>query len=277
MDLQYFPPRRDLQGYVRAYYQFSTSAGVAQPLCAELGNIRIILSGGGRIFLPGAEGRPISTAFLLGPTMGAYRIVMEAKTRVFGIGIRPRGWGALLGVNASELVDNVYDLTAIAGRIAHCAIEEVGNAADMPTMAAAADRFFAGLLEHRRRRFSPYPEGLEQWLLNPNDPCIDKLIDVMDVSRRQTDRISKQIFGASPKLLQRKYRALRAADRIRSGQTLWTMTAGPSFYDQSHYIKEFRSFIGVTPQQFAGNQAALISAIQTKRDAGFGQLPLASL
>jgi len=171
MDLQYFPPRRDLQGYVRAYYQFSTSAGVAQPLCAELGNIRIILSGGGRIFLPGAEGRPISTAFLLGPTMGAYRIVMEAKTRVFGIGIRPRGWGALLGVNASELVDNVYDLTAIAGRIAHCAIEEVGNAADMPTMAAAADRFFAGLLERRRRHFSPYPEGLEQWLLNPNDPC----------------------------------------------------------------------------------------------------------
>ncbi|NOX95748.1 MAG: helix-turn-helix domain-containing protein [Alphaproteobacteria bacterium] len=106
---------------------------------------------------------------------------------------------------------------------------------------------------------------------------IDKLIDVMDVSRRQTDRISKQIFGASPKLLQRKYRALRAADHIRTGQTLGAMAAGQSFYDQSHYIKEFRSFIGVTPQQFAGNQAALISAIQTKRDAGFGQLPLASL
>jgi AraC-like DNA-binding protein len=277
MDLQYFLPRPDLRSYVRAYYYFSASIEAAQPICAELGNIRILLNGAGQMRLPNGEVRPIAAAFLQGPTMGAYEIEMQPNTCVFGIGIRPRGWGALLGVDAAELTDNVHDLTAVAGRIAQYAIEEVRNAEDMPAMAAAADRFFANLLKRRQRHACPYPEALERWLLSPNDLCLDQLVDMMDVSRRQTDRISKQVFGASPKLLQRKYRALRAADRIRGGQLLWTSAAGPSFYDQSHFIKEFRSFIGVTPQQFAHNQAMLITAIQTNRHAGLGKMPLASL
>lgn len=277
MDLQYFLPRRDLQDCVRAYYYFSTDVASSQPLCAELGNIRILLNGGGQMKLPGGEVRPISSAFLLGPTMGAYEVQTEANTRVFGVGVHPRGWGALLGVSAEEMADKVYDLTSFAGRVAQHAIEEIGNAPDMPAMAAAADRFFAALLEKRRLKSCAYPQALEQWLLNPNDLDLDRLVEMMDVSRRQTDRVAKAVFGASPKLLQRKYRALRAADRMRAGMMHWTDAAGPMFYDQSHFIKEFRTFVGVTPKQFATNQAELISKVQNTRRAGYGEIALASL
>ncbi len=276
MELDYFLPRTDLRDYVRAYYYFSTETQSVQPMCAELGNIRVLLSGAGRIKFSTGDETEISTAFLLGPTNGAYLLNVEAGTRVFGVGIRPRGWRPLLGFSAAEIADSIYDLTDFGGRMGRSTIEEIRNAPSLPAMAAAADRFFAHLIAHRTARNNTYPVALEQWLADPNDLDLDRLIELMDVSRRQTDRIAKQVFGASPKLLQRKYRALRAADRIRAGKALWVAAAGDGFYDQSHFIKEFKSFIGVTPGQFASVEAKWITAVQTKRLAAPIHYPLAS-
>jgi AraC-like DNA-binding protein len=206
-------------------------------------------------------------AVLLGPTMGAYSLEAEAGTRAFGVGILPRGWKALLGVDAEELADQVVDLSALTGAGACSAGEEIRNAPDLATMANAADRYFAALLARRKPPAQTnYPQALEKWLLDPDDLDLDRLIDMMDVSRRQTDRIAKQYFGASPKMLQRKYRALRAADRMLfDGAADWMDAAGPAFYDQSHFIKEFKTFIGATPRQYALNHAELVATVQSKR------------
>lgn len=276
MDLRYYLPRADLRDYVRAYYYFATDDASVQPLCAELGNIRVVLNGAGELVMPGGETTPITSAFLIGPTMGAYTMTARAGTRVFGVGVRPRGWGALLGLNAQEAADCVFDLAAFAGGAASVSIDEIRNAKNLRDMAAAADRFFADLLLRRETKACRYPQAMEHWLLNPGELDLDRLLDAMDLSRRQTDRLAKQFFGASPKLLQRKYRALRAADRIRAGEIDWLAAAGEAFYDQSHFIKEFKTFVGVTPGQFIQKQAQLISEVQEKRRLEAAPLPLAS-
>ncbi|MEO1136942.1 MAG: hypothetical protein AAFW68_10110, partial [Pseudomonadota bacterium] len=84
MTLKYDMPRTDLRDHVRAYYYFSTETASIQPLCAEMGNIRILLSGRGFLHTPDGIKRPIDSAFLLGPTMGAYCMEAEPGTRVFG-------------------------------------------------------------------------------------------------------------------------------------------------------------------------------------------------
>ncbi|PQA85371.1 helix-turn-helix domain-containing protein [Hyphococcus luteus] len=276
MALEYYMPRADLRDYVRAYYYFSTDNPTIQPLCAEMGNIRVVLGGGGFLHMPNGDKQKIISAFLIGPTMGAYCMEAEAGTRVFGIGVRPKGWMTLCGVSAEEATDRVIDLTSFAGGMARSSIEEMRNARSLSELAFAADRFFAQILmKQGARRTAPYPEALGRWLLDPNDLGLDSLLSTMDVSRRQTDRIAKLYFGASPKYLQRKYRALRAADRIRAGETDWLAAAGDGYYDQSHFIKEFRTFIGVTPRQLMGNQAQLITEIQSQRSEALS-LPLAS-
>jgi AraC-like DNA-binding protein len=279
MALEYILPRADLRDHVRAYYYFSVDQPTIQPLCAEMGNIRVGISGSGFLHTPDGHRRRITAdaAYLIGPTMGAYCMEAEAGSRLFGIGIRPKGWITLCGMNAEDATDSLIDLTSFAGGIARGSIEEMRNAGSLAEMAGAADRFFARLINRRAGRTSNrYPDALASWLLNPNDLCMDELLDMMDVSRRSTDRIAKMYFGASPKFLQRKYRALRAADRIRAGGLDWMSAAGEAYYDQSHFIKEFKTFVGVTPKQFIGNQAQLISEIQSQRRAQALTLPLAS-
>ncbi|MGE0408570.1 MAG: helix-turn-helix domain-containing protein [Amphiplicatus sp.] len=266
MLLHYYLPRADLRDFVRAYYLFETETATMQPLAAELGNIRCLLRGGGKFHFADGRIAPFAPTLLIGPTMGAYMLEADAGTRAFGVSIMPRGWRQLLGVSAEELTDRVVDLTALAGRAARSTGEEIANAPDLPSMAAAADRFFLFLLRERENMAAPYPTALEQWLLNPNDLDLDALVDMMDVSRRQTDRIAKQFFGASPKLLQRKYRSLRAAGRILfGGAANWADAAGPAFYDQSHFIKEFRTFIGASPRDFGRTPGALVTKVQRGR------------
>jgi AraC-like DNA-binding protein len=171
----------------------------------------------------------------------------------------------------------VIELAAFAGPASSAAMERIRGAQSLPEMAAIADNYFAGLIERQARRRGDYPAALEQWLLDPGDLDLDRLIGMMDVSRRQTDRLAKQYFGASPKLLQRKYRALRAAGRLLAGNSCWRAAAGDAFYDQSHFIKEFRAFVGVTPLEFLNNQAALAAAVREQRALAVAAHPLAEL
>lgn len=276
MELRYYLPRSDLRDYVRCYYFFSTDRPAAQPLSAELGNIRAVISGGGRVRPPGGEAAALSTAHLIGPTTRAYTFEAEAGTRVFGIGILPRGWGALLGISAAEVADQVVDLSAFMGPASVSAMEAISASRNLPEMAAIADRYFAALIERQARR-TTYPTAIEKWLLQPGDLSLDNLIDMMDVSRRQTDRLAKQFFGASPKLLQRKYRVFRAADRLSVPGGDWRIAAGDAFYDQSHFIKEFRTFVGVTPVEFITNQAMLAAVIRDQRRLAVARHPLVGL
>lgn len=266
MRLSYHLPRPDLRGHVRAYYLFETEGASAQTMCAEMGNLRIVVAGGGEYLLPGGARTPCPDAALIGPTLAAYRFEARPGTRIFGAGVLPRGWGGVVGVDAEATADRAVDFFSVAGSGARAFVEAVRNAADLIEMSAIADLFIAQRMAASRDRDGFYPLVMERWLLDPSEPCLDRLVEAMDVSRRQTDRISKRVFGASPKILQRKYRALRAADRLlRSATGVWREGASDAFYDQSHFIKEFRTFIGVTPAAYAGAAADLIRTVQETR------------
>lgn len=271
MQIVYKLPRPDLRAFVRAYYLFETQTRLYQPLAAELGNIRCLLNGTGRIFLPDGGEAAIAPTTLIGPTMGAYALEAEPGMRVFGIGVLPRGWKALFGVDASELADRIVDLTALGGPQARAASETIRSAERIDEMADAADLFFADALERRRACPSDFPAAFERWLADADEPDLDVLADMMDCSRRQIDRLAKRHFGASPKLLQRKERVLRAADRLLFDNAPgWVDAAGPSFYDQSHFIKEFRAFVGVSPGVYIRNRKALTPVVQAARRSFFG-------
>ncbi len=276
MELKYYLPRPELRDYVRAYYYYATPIAAVQPLCAELGNVRVLLDGAGEFEMPGGDVVKITSTILIGPTMGAYKMKASAGTSVFGIGIRPRGWIQLFSINAHEAADKVFDLSDVARKVAGVELDEVLRADGPAAMAAICDNYFTALLKRRAGRQNPYPQAIEDWLVRDDNLDLDRLIERMDVSRRQTDRLAKRYFGASPKLLQRKYRTLRAADRIRDNIAPWE-DAGVDFYDQSHFIKEFKTFIGVTPSQFFSNQMALVREVKAKRHFESLNLPLASV
>lgn len=259
MRLRYFTPRPDLRACLGDYYLFEADAPIRQAVMAELGNLRFVLSGTCTLEWADGARTALAGAAAFGPTTRAFSFEAGAGARIFGIGVVPIGWHAMFGFSAELLTDKTEDLQAIVGSAAAGVLERMRNAASDSELVAAADDFMAQSLAERCGRAREFPDAIERWLLDPNAPGVDDLSARMDVSRRQLDRLAKYYFGDSPKALQRKYRALHSAARLcLGGSKNWLDASGEAYYDQSHFIKEFRTFLGTTPREFLGAPGALL-------------------
>ena len=63
-----------------------------------------------------------------------------------------------------------------------------------------------------------FMQQVDGWLADSPSPEMDDLIAITGLSRRQVERKCNAMYGAPPKMLARKYRALKAAVALASGQ-----------------------------------------------------------
>jgi methylphosphotriester-DNA--protein-cysteine methyltransferase len=107
----------------------------------------------------------------------------------------------------------------------------------------------------------------DDWLTGSCNPDVDVLVTKSGMSARSVERLAKRIYGASPKLLSRKYRTLNAAVRLGNGDIVgWTDLADNAYYDQPHFIREFKQFVGMTPSRFLAEAAPLMRLTIVRRN-----------
>lgn len=73
----------------------------------------------------------------------------------------------------------------------------------------------------------------------------------MDI--KQLERLCQKYTGLNPRKLIRVARvqaANRQIMRLQSVKALTTLAYDNNYFDQSHFIREFRTFMGLTPRQF---------------------------
>lgn len=265
--LRYFLPRPDLRPYICSYYLFEADVPVVRDLLrAELPQMRFLLSGSGYYHYADGRSAHCPPAMLTGATNAPIQFDAQGPLIVMGIGILPAGWAALFGFDASEIADSTIDLGDLIGPAAvrtHLRLLEARNHAERVTV---LDAFFSSLLATPRSLPLWFTRAADEWLVSTPNPQVDKLLDMTGVSARQLERLSNRIYGASPKLLARKYRALQAAVRIATGEAgSWADAAAEHYYDQSHFIRDFKQFTGMTPHRFATEQTPVTRLTITKR------------
>src|SRR3546814_2422512 len=115
----------------------------------------------------------------------------------------------------------------------------------LPPRSKRTDTFFPYTTLFRSR-LVPLPEStwrlleaVDGWLMDEGSPRIETLADITGLSPRQLARLTNKYYGCPPKLLARKYRALRCSARIALDHDSWQALCDDGrFYDQSHFIRE---------------------------------------
>ncbi len=260
--MRYYSPAPQLRRLLSSYYVVEMAPGrIADVMRAELPNVRFMLRGHSVLTWPDGTVRQSLSASVFGPRCQPLGMVLEGPALVFGAGIMPDGWLRCFGVDSDEIADTMLPLDDLAGQAARSTLCRMQNGGSDADLVAAADAFFLSLARRRAvRQESGFGRLVEDWLVRGSPGGVDELIGTADRSARQVERLCRRTYGAPPKLLMRKYRALRAAVQISvDPDARWFDIAGDAFYDQSHFIREFRTFVGMTPTQFAANGAAVMS------------------
>ncbi|BAV65016.1 helix-turn-helix domain-containing protein [Sphingobium cloacae] len=268
--LRYFVPPESLCAYFGSLYLFSASSpGYADVTRADVPQLRFRLEGRGGEYIF-QDGMVMSTpeVCLLGPTFGATRFRLDQPVRVLGVSLLPAGWVALYGDDASAMADSAFDM-ATCDADYELLLRRLRRLDDPDAMAALCWSFLQQRIKPLGDATWRMLETVDGWLMDEGSPRIETLVERTGLSPRQLARITNRYYGAPPKLLARKYRALRCSARIALDRESWQVLCDEGgFYDQSHFIREIKHFIGLTPQQLQNEPTAVAQLTLLRRTLG---------
>ncbi len=221
--------------------------------------------------------REVQPFFVTGPTSRA--IMADIRPgRVWGIGIKPAGWSRYISAPANKLADRIVDGTAEDGFEGFVPILEVVQRGGSESELAEQ------IIDHLQRLEPQRPNSEEQVLachevlLDPEVSDVVTLAERVGVQRRTLERLCARNFGFSPKTLLRRQRFLRSLARfVIAPHQHWTKVLDGQYVDQAHFVRDFRSFMGVTPSEFAESRAVHLDPSNLRQLFDHGVFPPSTL
>ncbi|WP_298470383.1 helix-turn-helix domain-containing protein [uncultured Erythrobacter sp.] len=229
-------------------------------LCNDIAFERLLVGGEWTVETADGPRRFGSEPILLGPHSKHMPVVCRGTMSTLGVGFRPGALRKLLGRELPELVDRVEPGDPLG-------LLSDGGAARYAKDASAEE--WASLVEERVRAFVERvqpdpPEPLSSAFeyasfANPNI-APGEFAESHGVSLRTLERTVRRDFGLPPRTVLRRARALDlAAQLLGISDETEEQEFLLRYFDQSHVIREFQAFFGVTPQAFRKSPKLLLT------------------
>lgn len=190
---------------------------------------------------------------LSGARAGHSLVDTEQQTEIMGVHFRPGGAGAFLDLPADEVQARDIPLELLWGTAARELHERLLAAASPERRLALVEEVLLGRLRPERR-LHPVMRGALRELDQVDAPVeIGRLAGRAGWSDRHFIRTFSAQVGITPKAYGRIRRFQAALTRIRAGRRNdWAaLAADCGYYDQAHFIRDFRAFSGLTPAAYA--------------------------
>ena len=258
MEWQKFTPSAQLQKIVECYWVYEEPGTVGPQVYSVLPSpkpsIIVVLGNQNQaVAFESAHGERVLEGWMLGQVTDR-RLTLRCTppANLFGVMFQPTGFYQLFGVSIL--------LAAGMGPEQACAPREFGRALTRRVRAAEshAERVAAAeellLAEPGHHTFgAPVVEVVGAALRQRRGQVYaDELARLAHLSRRQLERRFREAVGVSPKLFAEISRFDRVFQLLKEQpQTSWhDLAQACGYFDQAHFIREFRRFTEETPAAF---------------------------
>jgi AraC-like DNA-binding protein len=169
----------------------------------------------------------------------------------------PAGASAFLGPSLDDVSGSTIDLADALGCVRDIdrLHERLACAKNHRHRVHLLEDFLVGRV--RSATLDPLIVAAIAWLEQSSGPTrIDDLSRYIGLSQSALERRFRRIVGTSPKRCLSVMRLQRAARLVAEGRTLTTAAHAAGYFDQSHFIHDFRRATGSSPHAFFRHLAA---------------------
>jgi AraC-like DNA-binding protein len=259
MKVSFTPPESQLAPFVAVIWIFESSVGIPSAdgriivpdgrakiivpyrnsLCAAV-NDSLMHASEQQIFLVGIQSNPV----VIGPT--------ATQTSTIGIELTPKGFYHLFHLSMHEIANQMVSFDELFGPWGARLQTMLGDAESPQEQIRLLQTALTHLLHKNVRDYALLDHTLDMLVQTHGVIRVDELADHIGYTKRYLDRLFKEHVGVSPK-------SLASIMRFQRCYQIWMQQTSPTtywdnvrayYYDQSHFIKEFKRFTGFTPQRY---------------------------
>jgi AraC-like DNA-binding protein len=204
------------------------------------------------------EGKRLAEVFLYGQTITRTAIYLVGSFRMVGVCFYPDALKPVFGFNAIELTDTCIDVDLM------CQVREGQLSEKLLTVPTSKERIdiicnflWTGISKHAVQQDLITRQALSEIIDSGGQVSLPMLQKKFNLSERTFERRFNSFVGITPKLFSRVCKFQASLNQLKTNQysRLSDIAFDNGFTDQSHFIRTFREFTGITPEQFQKQSA----------------------
>ncbi|WP_205512020.1 helix-turn-helix domain-containing protein [Longitalea arenae] len=253
MDYRIILPPDNLRPFVKYFWVLESNTTTAStitfsPLADGCPGIMFQQPDKGSFYLE--ENKQLPGIFVYGQTVQPTKMYLNGKLHTVGICLQPNALQRVFGIDAHELTGSCVDLGLVQHKKEKHLQEQLMYAASIEEQINLIAASLLNAAERNHERHDTVSGfALTEILQGKGEVSFAVLQKQLQLSERTLERRFKQSIGISAKLFSRICRFQEALTQLRKNnyQKLSDIAYENGYADQSHFIRSFKEFTGVSP------------------------------
>lgn len=273
MNYQTFQPHPDLQALVKCHWTLEVPAEFEAP------KQRIISDGCLEMaFVLGDDIKRYTseTTFILQPRAMVIGQIIEpffiqptGHVNTFAIRFYPYGFANFITTPIKDLSDRETPLALLFGdKVAKELEQKIVQASDTKERIAIIEAFLLDALKSKATVDKIVKATIDALVSTGGNTSVNNILKGDLSKRRQLERKFAKQIGLSPKQLGKVIRLQAALKMLLSkkSEKLSNIAYESEYYDQAHFIRDFKEFTGTNPTAFLDDKNMLLSSLIYKKE-----------
>jgi AraC-like DNA-binding protein len=256
MDYQVFDPSTSLQPFVKCFWTLEAEASpspVRQRVVPD-GCMEMIFNYGDRFYQYPEDGSCIlqPQSFIFGQITSFLEIAPSGTTGLVATRFLPEGLAPFLDCTVASLENKAVAIQDIFGKAGSELEQTIIHSKSNRQRIELIENFLLARLEKPGTIDNIARACVETILKAQGQLEVTELADKLNIHRRNMERKFRTAVGMSPKQLSRVVRLQSALKLLEKNKysNLTSLAYESGYYDQAHFIKDFKEFTGISPRSF---------------------------
>lgn len=268
MDYKTYEPHKDLESIVKFYWTLEVPfdpKNQKQKIVPD-GCIEMTFNFGDKIKRYTSESNFIlhPNAMVMGQRTKSYFILPVGNVDTFAICFYPIGFINFIKTPLENLADKEIPISELFGQEDGTELEQqMIGAVDSQQRINIIESFLLKRLNQKNTISNIVKSTVDALLKTNGTTPINTILKDEVSKRRQLERHFRKQIGISPKQLSKAIRLQTTINLLlnKKSETLTDIAYESEYFDQAHFIKDFKEFTGINPKEFLGNENMVLSTL----------------